>query len=82
MLGDAADLASGLIERMDWNAAVSEYEIGMFECIVESAEGSAEGAATLPSHDGQALTLAMYRSHEAAPSEVCSASVDGGVLRG
>jgi 2-polyprenyl-6-methoxyphenol hydroxylase-like FAD-dependent oxidoreductase len=66
---DASDLAERLIDHANWNDAVSEYETRMFERIVESAEGAAEGAATLLSHDGQALTLALYRSHEAAPAE-------------
>jgi len=64
---DAADLATSLAGRTNWSDAVVEYEKQMFERIVESAEGSAEGAATFLSHDGQALTLEMYRSHSATP---------------
>jgi 2-polyprenyl-6-methoxyphenol hydroxylase-like FAD-dependent oxidoreductase len=62
---DAADLASRLIGHANWSDAVVDYENRMFERIVESAEGSAEGAATFLSHDGQALTLEIYRSHSA-----------------
>ena len=60
---DAAELARLLAERPDWVRAVAEYESLMFERVVESADGSALGAATQLSHDGQALTLAMYRHH-------------------
>lgn len=63
---DAAELAALLADRAHWSEAVIEYERRMFERIVESAEGSAQGAATFLSHDGQALTLAMYRSHSLA----------------
>ncbi|MGH8083380.1 MAG: FAD-dependent oxidoreductase [Lysobacter sp.] len=60
---DAAELAASLATHEDWSEAVAGYETHMFERIVESAEASAEGAATFLSHDGQALTLEMYRSH-------------------
>lgn len=65
---DACELAGRLAGRARWHDAVIEYEQQMFERIVESAQGSAQGAATFLSHDGQALTLAMYRSHGAAPA--------------
>ncbi|TDR35825.1 2-polyprenyl-6-methoxyphenol hydroxylase-like FAD-dependent oxidoreductase [Tahibacter aquaticus] len=60
---DAAELARLLAEHPQWTAAVAEYEMAMFERIAESAAGAAEAAATLLSHDGQALTLDLYRSH-------------------
>jgi len=60
---DAAELAHLLVEQLDWTKAVADYEMQMFERVVEAAESSAEGAATQLSHDGQALTLEMYRSH-------------------
>jgi len=60
---DAAELARLLSDRTDWVEAVAEYERLMFERVVDSADGAAQGAATLLSHDGQAQTLAMYRSH-------------------
>lgn len=62
---DGAELARLLITNADWPEAVAEYERLMFARVVESAESSAEGAATFLSHDGEALTLAMYRSHVA-----------------
>lgn len=68
---DAAELARWLVASDHWTDAVQTYETQMFARIVESAEGAAEGAATFLSHDGAALTLALYRSHEA---EVTSAS--------
>lgn len=61
---DAAELAHLLIERRQCNNAVAEYERRMFERLVPSAKSAAEGAATFLSHDGQALTLAMYLSHQ------------------
>ncbi|MGH8778385.1 FAD-dependent oxidoreductase [Paraburkholderia sp.] len=62
---DASELARLLVGNDDWSAAVTEYETQMFARIVESAEGAAEGAATFLSHDGEALTLELYRSHQA-----------------
>lgn len=62
---DAAELARLLGERSSWDEAVSEFETLMFARVVESAEGSAEGAATFLSHDAEALTLDMYRRHQA-----------------
>lgn len=62
---DAAELARQLVENADWASAVTAYETSMFERVVEAAEGSAEAAATQLSHDGQALTIEMYRSHHA-----------------
>jgi 2-polyprenyl-6-methoxyphenol hydroxylase-like FAD-dependent oxidoreductase len=61
---DAVELARLLAGAGHWADAVSEYERLMFARVVESAEASAEGAATFLSHDGEALTLAMYRSHQ------------------
>lgn len=46
-----------------WDDAVSEYETLMFARVIESAEASAEGAATFLSHDAEALTIEMYRRH-------------------
>ena len=60
---DATELAQLLVEQADWTKAVVDYETHMFERVVEAAESSAEAAATQLSHDGQALTLEMYRSH-------------------
>lgn len=62
---DAAELARLLAARPSWDEAVSEFETLMFARVVESAEGSAEGAATFLSHDAEALTLDMYRRHQA-----------------
>lgn len=62
---DAAELAQLLATIPHWDDAVTAYEAAMFERVVESAEGSAEAAATFLSHDGQALTLETYRSHQA-----------------
>jgi 2-polyprenyl-6-methoxyphenol hydroxylase-like FAD-dependent oxidoreductase len=61
---DAAELAHVLIERRLCNNAVAEYERIMFERLVPSAKSAAEGAATCLSHDGLALTLAMFESHQ------------------
>ena len=67
---DAAELARWLLDSVeqsshgkDWSAAVAVYEAAMFVRVAASAEGAAEAAATQLSHDGQALTLEMYRSH-------------------
>jgi 2-polyprenyl-6-methoxyphenol hydroxylase-like FAD-dependent oxidoreductase len=62
---DAAELARLLAAGSSWNDAVMEYERLMFARVAESAEASAEGAATFLSHDGQALTLEHYRRHQA-----------------
>ncbi|MFL9867215.1 NAD(P)/FAD-dependent oxidoreductase [Paraburkholderia fungorum] len=62
---DAAELARLLGARDSWDEAVSEFETLMFARVVESAEGSAEGAATFLSHDAEALTLDMVRRHQA-----------------
>lgn len=64
---DAAELAQLLIDSEDWAGAVAEYETQMFTRVIDVAEASAEAAATQLSHDGLALTVAMYRSHHAAP---------------
>jgi 2-polyprenyl-6-methoxyphenol hydroxylase-like FAD-dependent oxidoreductase len=61
---DAAELAHLLIERRLCNNAVAEYERMMFDRLVPSAKCAAEGAATCLSHDGLALTLAMFQSHQ------------------
>ncbi len=66
---DAAELAQSLAACPQWDDAVSEYETHMFARVAESAEGAAEGAATFLSHDGQALTLDIYRSHGAMPRD-------------
>ncbi|SFK53332.1 FAD-dependent oxidoreductase [Lysobacter sp. cf310] len=60
---DAAELAGALVKGASWADAVAAYEQHMFERVIESAQASAEGAATFLSHDGQALTLEMYRHH-------------------
>jgi len=60
---DAAELARLLIEHEHWNEAVIEFEALMFARVVESAQGAADAAATLLSHDGEALTLEMHRLH-------------------
>lgn len=62
---DAAELARVLTTSAQWDDAVAAYETRMFARVVESADGAAEGAATLLSHDGQALTLEIYRLHAA-----------------
>jgi 2-polyprenyl-6-methoxyphenol hydroxylase-like FAD-dependent oxidoreductase len=62
---DAAELAQQLVGNAVWTSAVAAYETHMFERVVEAAEGSADAAATQLSHDGQALTIEMYRSHHA-----------------
>lgn len=66
---DAAELARLLIEREHWAEAVIEFETLMFARVAESAHGAAEAAATLLSHDGEALTLDMYRMHSTAHLE-------------
>lgn len=66
---DAAELARLLIERERWAEAVTEFETLMFARVTESAQGAAEAAATLLSHDGEALTLDMYRMHSTAHLE-------------
>ena len=74
---DAVELARRLAEHPHWPDAVAAYEREMFERVVESAAGAAEGAATHLSHDGQALTLETYRGHQAmqaAPSDEASVS--------
>jgi 2-polyprenyl-6-methoxyphenol hydroxylase-like FAD-dependent oxidoreductase len=60
---DAAELARLLAAHSSWDDAVSEYETLMFARVIESAEASAEGAATFLSHDAEALTIEMYRRH-------------------
>jgi len=62
---DAAELARLLAERADWASAVAEYETRMFARVVEPAKDAADAAATQLSHVGQALTLEMYRNHQA-----------------
>lgn len=71
---DAAELARLLAERAEWTAAVAEYETLMFDRVVESAAGAAEAAATLLSHDGQALTIDLYRSHHGTDAHASAAS--------
>ena len=66
---DAAELARLLIERENWAEAVIEFETQMFARTVESAQGAADAAATQLSHDGEALTLEMFRSHSTAHLE-------------
>lgn len=66
---DAAELAALLVTGRPWDCAVEEYERVMFRRVVPSAKGAAEGAATFLSHDGQALTLAMYQGHHADQSK-------------
>jgi len=61
---DATELALMLRENVSWTQAVAEYEKPMFLRIVTSATDAADAVATLLSHDGQALTLEMYRSHQ------------------
>ncbi|WP_085317147.1 FAD-dependent oxidoreductase [Derxia lacustris] len=60
---DAAELARELIAGEDWAEAVARYERAMFERVMPAAEGSAEGAATLLSHESAALAVAQARSH-------------------
>jgi 2-polyprenyl-6-methoxyphenol hydroxylase-like FAD-dependent oxidoreductase len=62
---DAAELAQWLSACPQPDDAVTEFEARMFARVTESAEGSAEGAATFLSHNGEALTLETYRSHAA-----------------
>ncbi len=61
---DAAELAEKLVADADWDQAVCDYEAHMFDRVVDAAEQSAEAAATQLSHDGLALTVAMYRAHQ------------------
>lgn len=58
---DAAELAQALISTHAWDVAIAGYETQMFERVVKSAEGAAEGAATFLSHDALALSLQTYR---------------------
>lgn len=67
---DAAELAAALVDRTDWDDAVRAYEEHMFERVIEAAQGSADAAATQLSHDGLALTVAMYRSHKPAAAAI------------
>ncbi len=62
---DASDLAMRLIEQVGWPQAVKDYELHMFERVVQAAADSAEAAATELSHDSLALTLGHLRMHEA-----------------
>ena len=64
---DAAELARLLLEHADWRKGVADYEAQMFVRVRDSADGSADAAATLLSHDGLALTVEMYRQHSLAP---------------
>jgi 2-polyprenyl-6-methoxyphenol hydroxylase-like FAD-dependent oxidoreductase len=66
---DATDLAKKLAENVSWKDAVWEYEKYMFNRIIPSAAEAAEAVATLLSHDGQALTLKMYHSHQIASTQ-------------
>lgn len=70
---DAAELAQALISMQPWDAAVAGYEARMFERVVESAEGAAEGAATFLSHDALALTLQTYRDIHAMQATTSTA---------
>lgn len=63
---DAAELARLLVDHGTSTYAVAEYERLMFARVLTSAKGAADAAATFLSHDGQALTVAMYRSHHTA----------------
>ncbi|SEL85964.1 2-polyprenyl-6-methoxyphenol hydroxylase [Variovorax sp. YR750] len=65
---DAVELAASLAQENDWTAAVTHYEMQMFERVVEAAEGSAEAAAVQMSHVGEALTLAHLQEHRAGAS--------------
>jgi 2-polyprenyl-6-methoxyphenol hydroxylase-like FAD-dependent oxidoreductase len=65
---DAAELAGLLWEHSLQPSAVAAYERLMFGRVVPSAQGAADGAATFLSHDGQALTVAMYQSHHGSPA--------------
>jgi len=61
---DAAELAQLLAATPHWDAAVAAYETQMFARVAESAEVSAEAAATFLSHDGEALTIDIHRNHQ------------------
>jgi 2-polyprenyl-6-methoxyphenol hydroxylase-like FAD-dependent oxidoreductase len=63
---DAAELARLLVSHPNWEAAVTEYEARMFARVEPVAAESVEAAATFLSHDGHALTIETYRSHQAA----------------
>jgi len=63
---DAVELARQLGSGADPDRAVAAHEAAMFERVVGAAQASAEGAATHLSHDGLALTEALYRSHREA----------------
>jgi 2-polyprenyl-6-methoxyphenol hydroxylase-like FAD-dependent oxidoreductase len=60
---DAAELARHLSSGASLSSAVASYESEMFERVIVSAQGAAEGVATFLSHVGQELALQMYRSH-------------------
>jgi 2-polyprenyl-6-methoxyphenol hydroxylase-like FAD-dependent oxidoreductase len=62
---DAVELAALLAARDDWAAAVSTYEMQMFDRVAEAAEGSAEAAAVQLSHIGEALSLEHLQAHRA-----------------
>jgi len=62
---DALELARRLAAHTHWPDAVAAFETDMFGRVVDSAAGATEAAATLLSHDGQALTLETYRGHQA-----------------
>lgn len=66
---DAVELAGKLTGNTPWREAVADYEQAMFSRTIASATGAAEAVATFLSHDGQALTLEMYRSHQLATSQ-------------
>jgi hypothetical protein len=61
---DAAELAQSLTTNPHWDDAVAAYETRMFARVAESAEGSAEAAATFLSHDSEALSIDTHRSHQ------------------
>jgi 2-polyprenyl-6-methoxyphenol hydroxylase-like FAD-dependent oxidoreductase len=63
---DAAELAGHLSEGIGWASGVADYEKNMFVRVIEATKEAADAAATQLSHDGQALTLEMYRSHQSA----------------
>ncbi|KAF1043855.1 MAG: FAD-dependent urate hydroxylase [Herbaspirillum frisingense] len=71
---DAAELGAALAAHRDSPhaalTAVNAFEQAMFVRTVPSATGAADAIATLLSHDGQALTLEMYRSHHAGTAEL------------
>lgn len=66
---DAAELARHLTSSDSLSSSVASYENDMFERVIASAQGAAEGVATFLSHVGQELALQTYRSHREARRE-------------